>query len=584
MPKQLLPNERKWIQSNDGQGTVAVAYGVDFWKKRGHFSVSDPIKKVIDQQDDLGTGNNQFNSYAQTIVKYGSRYLAAGDDIFKTGLSQDPTAPASWSLDETSGSPSAGNTVSTSVVFDGLFLTVDGNDIDSYNGSSWSSWWQGTRGQSALTTGSRIFLKVGGDGNLYILNDGYVHKVLSNGSGTGAITLASSGNGGTLDFTAEPYEFTCVETTSTRLHIGYRDTSSNKGGIIEWDMSANSNTANKTHKLGSAALCIAIRDDVPFALMQGGDVKYFNGVSYQDYKGMRLPKINGIYDDDLVHPNGWAIIDDMVHYLIRGNTGLGQTLAEKTKNDVEFPSAVYCLDPEIGLYPRFLLSYGQSTQDDYAQHSVAEVGALFALNNLDSKSKFMASYEVYTNGTGTKRAVMAAHDPDKTNDARGFVLYEPVERANSSKQVESFFKKMDAGNKARLFYREHQEDSVFAAGTWLSATTFNTTDNLSNVDDKWIMLIKTGLNAGAILRVESVTASDTVYSVIFKDSTSHVAANDSNAVVFINMRWFGDITSTTLDHKTLTIPSNQSREVQIMIELQQTGGTLNEFDYSVLDT
>lgn len=588
MPKQIIPNNKQFQQPNDGDafGNVFASYGMDFYENKGRARVSRSLTAVIDQDDDLGTGDNQFSDYAAAILTDGSRYFAIGDRAFRTATSGQLTSSANWSLDEVSGNPSPGNTVTDATYFDGLLLVRDGDDILSWNGSAWANWWRTTRGQSALATGKREFLQVGSDGNLYITDGANkLYKVLSNGSGTGAITLTTDNPpDGTLDFSATDYTFTCIETTSNRLWIGFSQPNG-EGGVIEWDMSATSSTANRIHKLEAIPRCMPIWQDTPIVIMQNGEVRYFNGSQFATYQNVRLPKIFDRLDEDFVHPNGWDIVDGLPHILIQGRISTdGTVYTESTQTPWYFPSAVYCLDPSVGLYPRYLLTNGKATEDDFAQPSVRAVGALTAFNTNDGyATSFLCSYTTYDE-TKTSHAVLAYMDRNNTRDTKAFLALRPIEDLDGYKNIEIIHKKLDSGNKIRVFYKQFEEDPIYVDGVWDTTTTFNSTGSVTGVSVGDIAWVKHGNGAGQFLRISKIETG-TTNVITFQDANTFVSQNDQATIEILNFKYMGEVTGTTLDYHTFTVPSfAKSRKMTFLLEITQLAGTKNEIDYSIVET
>ena len=177
---QSIPNENGFKQPNagTGKGNLFATYNVDFQANKGVLQTSGGVVSEIDSTIDA-----DFSGYAAQIVPMNGKYYAIGDELFKA-----TTPTGNWG--DILFSPDLANTVTDSVVFDDLLLFFDGDDIASYDGTTFdTSWWKTTRGQAALTTGKRFFMKVASDENLYIVDGGNkVYKVLSDGSGGGAIT------------------------------------------------------------------------------------------------------------------------------------------------------------------------------------------------------------------------------------------------------------------------------------------------------------------------------------------------------------------------------------------------------------
>lgn len=587
MAKQFLPQNRDWKQRNDGSGTIRGSYNVDFDAERGKVRVSKPLRKIFDENETFAGGGNSFDGY---VAKFNSfpydgsdAYFALADHIFyTTQTDSDLLDESNWLNDGQSDTPSVNNEQTDSVVFDSNLLVIDGDDIAAYEDdgitSSWdASWWQSTIGGSSGVNFK--FLIVGEDNNLYILTENSkVYRVSPSG------TRTESGQG-TLDFSATEYTFTCVGKNSTRLFIGFSDGETGRGGVVEWDMGATTLTANRVHKLSSIPKCIATWDDLVIAVMSDGKIKYFDGTRFVDYTGMKLPKIDGVYDN-FIHPNGWAIIDNYPHFLIKGTEfieGRNNAFDKDTKTSTTFPSAVYCLDPEVGFYPRFALTNNNDTQTHYHLPAVHDVGALYSLPS--SFTKFLASYEIYTgNESADVLGVVAYYDTQNTNDSKGWLMFTDVEKSSVSKNIELVHRMLESGCSMRAFYQEKEEDEQNASGVWNNTTHFHTTDTLV-IDDKWVGWVKTGNGAGQLLRVDSVETSTNTTIVKFKDPNTFVSLNDEANIQFLKFRWMGDIDTTTVDYHTLTFPSaSKTRKMRLLLELTQAAGTTTELDYAVYET
>ena len=595
MAKEYLPAGRQWTQRNDGTGTIKCAYNVDLYTNRGSARVSKPLLRVfdtntaIDKFDDgiISTNNGEkIDRVAQSFVKYSGDYYALANVPYYT----DAIASGAeyfdvdnWQSDESAIAPDG---TGAGVVWDDKLIVEDNSSgfgrLDAYDGSDWTAWFGTGATPHSESIGNILFMQPSQDGNLYILDENnYVHKLEPDDTRQ----MADDGDAGTLDFSSEPYEFTCVGDNSTRLFIGFENTSTSRGGIIEWDRSPTSRTANRIHQLGAIPRVICVWNDMVITILSNGKIKYFNGSNFVDYDGFRLPKIEGKYDDDFIHPNGWAIIDDMPHFLIKGSKSIsGSSSFDKdTQTDLDFPSAVYCLDPQVGLYPRFALTNNLDAQTEFSSPAVNNVGALYALE--ENESKFFASYEVYTtNSTANAVTLIAYHDEAVSNAGKGFILFESVGRMQNTKNIELIHRLLPTNGQIRAFYQEYDTDEQIIDGAWASTTQFNTTDAI-DVDDKWLAWVKVGNGAGQFLRVEASNTDNPTNVILFKDANTYASASDFGVLHFVKFRHFGTIDGNTLDYHTLTLPSEaRSRKVKLLLELSQGAGEVTEIDYGIIDT
>lgn len=569
-----LPSDKgEYIQSNkgDSQGNIYMTYGVDL--NEGKIAVSPQVKKLINDTDDA-----QFNGYASAIGMYrGSgtqKIIAVSGKAFSA---DDDTPLGTWAEETTGSTPSAGNSISDGVYFDGLFLVAEATNIKSWNGTLWASWWTGTLGKSALTSGTRHNMWVGSDGNLYIVDLGNkVYRVTPTGTAT------TTGNG-TLDLSATQYRISCGVSTSSRSWIGTIDLHDNEAVILEWDMSPSATTANKFHKVGAKGVyCIAIWNDTPIAILSNGKAKYFNGVSFVDFdkKSIQFPITDGYElkaDDDFLHPNGWAIIDDMPHFLVAGRVDATTTLGDSREASYRIPAGVWCLDPSIGLYNRFPIGTGLTTQEDYGKMRVSNVGALYSLQSSDSK--FLASFE-YLDDTEATKSTLVYHDANNTQPSRGYIMTSFVFGFREAlKKVEMYHEKLASGEKIRVYSRNEKDEVIGKAGIWNSTTDIHISETGLEIVTGDVAFVKMGSGSGMLLRVESVVETASVTVVTFTEPNTFVVAGDKGTLDFLNFRYMGEVTNTTTDYHTLSIPEQSGRKRQFLFEFQQNAGSTMEIDY-----
>lgn len=568
-----LPDKKgRYIQPNEGDslGNVYATYNIDLESQKGKVLVSSQVKKLLTDAD-----NANF-AYATAIKAGTDKYFAVGGKVFSA---DDSTPLGTWS-EETAGSePNSGNTVMDAAYFDGLFLVSEGDDIKSWNGTTWASWWQTTLGQTALATGERHTMWVGADGNLYIVDDGTkVYRVTPTG------TVTKTGNG-SLDFSATNYEINCAVSNSTRSFIGTFDKTFEEAVIIEWDMSPGASTANKLHKIGAKGVrCLAVWQDIVLAVLSNGKIKYFNGSSFVEFENsIRFPTPDGFeLDDNFIHPNGWAIIDDLPHFLATGRVSANTVLGSTQNTSYVMPFGIWCLDPSVGLYHRFALGTGASTQDDYGKMAVRYPGALYSLQNKDSK--FLASYEYYQDDQTSPRSVLVYHDAQNTRPARGFLMTPYLYQFKDTyKTIEAYHKILESGEKVRVYYRHEKQEVLTKPGFWFSTTVFNITGTSLGIVKGDVAFIKMGPGSGQLLRVDNVEESATVTSITFTEANTFATAAEAATLDFLNFRFAGEINSLTKDYHEITIPSpDKKRKVQFLFEFQQNASNSMEMDYTII--
>lgn len=564
---QIPDQNRNFSQPNIGEnyGNLAFTYGIDLKSNKGKIRVSERTKELINSNDET-----DFSGYAGNIFKYagsGGKVLAVSDRTYIG----DPSDITAGLAQDTDGSPpTGGNTVVSGCEFNGLALVSDGTNIKSYNGSTWSSFWQGTLGQSALATGNRRFMRVGPNGNLYITDGGNkVYRVRY----TGTYSVSTTGNG-TLDLSATSYKFTAMEPSSTRMWLG-TENPHGKAVIVEWDMSANASSPNKLHEVGAEAVrCIFIHNDIPHAVLSTGKIVAYNGISFSEVPGFQFPvKENHSLSDSFIHPNGWAIIDGLPHLLVSGIVeDATDTYTGNRKSNWIMPSGVYCVDSEIGVYLRYQLRH----------YHVPFVGALMELDTLDTK--FLASYEYYDKDKNLV-SVLDYHDRANSQATTAYLASSWKENfAQGTKDVTLMLDPLALGESIRVFYRDKNEDSTTFEGVWASKTQFNVVGVDLGIEKGNIAFVKVGNGSSELLRVEEVNESSNVTGIVFDQQVSSVTAQDLGVIEVLNFKYIGTFNSTTLDEMTFGLTNTKkAKKTQVLLEINQNPSHKIQLDYCIIN-
>ena len=168
-----FPNKGEVTQLNNGEafGSLHTSYGIDFSKEKGRI-INSPNSLVHLSGYTTGTITGPVIGFA---VK-NSRWIGAADDVYRGGDGEINDPSNGWAIDTSTSTPQCNYELSDVVVFndDVLVSGIAGaGDIYLYNGSAWSSWWQGTLAQTGLSTVQLLAMRVSPKtGRLYILNGG----------------------------------------------------------------------------------------------------------------------------------------------------------------------------------------------------------------------------------------------------------------------------------------------------------------------------------------------------------------------------------------------------------------------------
>lgn len=330
--------------------------------------------------------------------------------------------------------------------------------------------------------------------------------------------------------------------------------------------------------------CIAVWNDMPIAVLSNGKLKYFNGSSFVEYEGMEFPVPNGarLYDE-FIHPNGWDIIDDKPHFLAMGRTATQSTPTSIKETDYAFPAAVWCLDPEIGLYPRFPLGTGETTQEDYGKPAINELGALFGYKaGRQDTTKFLCSYTYYLDDLSTLRHVLVYYDNANSQASHAWLMTPFVMSFKEAwKTMDIYNKPMPTGCSLNVYYRSEDESPTRLDGTWASTTQLNVESINLGLERGDLAYVKLGNGTNQWLRVESAEESSSVTSVVFQDANSFVTANEKGVLDVFKFRFMGTVDSLK-DYTTFNVPDGNKRKKQFLLEFIQAASENIELDAVVV--
>lgn len=591
-----FPKDGRITALNQGEayGSLYFTHGIDLSTEPGRVISSPNALKVL-TQDDSSTFDNPMGS----LLTYNGRWFGMCDAIFRgtSGQAEQPTV--GWALDNTASTPTIDWDEGDAAVFDGLYLVagVSGSgDIYAYNGTAWSSWWEGTLGQSGLSSTGRKCLVVGSTGRLYILD---AQNKIYNVTAAGNVDLSG---GGTLDFSATPYKFICMRATSTRLWLGGFDESTSESVVVEWDMSLNEATANRIYKLPAhGVISILIWEDLPVLMLSNGTLRFFDGTAFVEREGARLPEppsgysYDGDYpgnaliavSDFIMHPNGSAIIDGLPHFLISARLvknigGSFDTTSGRTINPAIY-AGIYCYDPNIGFYNRFPIERSGGTSGFGA--CIQTPGALVAAHSPDTK--FLASCTVVQNGS--TKAVLLADDSARTLAARGRYALNPF--WGEGKDVWTLAETLatplrSSSDRILLKYRLAKSGSlpINVAVTWSSTTVFTSTDaGFANVVEGDWVLVTIGNGAGCTAHVSSIEESGGTYTVTLDEAITGVSDTNTGRVIVDNWRRLATISAQYTDYHDKAISNTkQSHTFWLMAELRSAAGSTVEIDKHIV--
>lgn len=581
------------MNKGDAYGSLHTSYGIDFSTEKGRI-LNSP--RCLVNMTGFTVGN--INSPVTSFLVIDSRWFGIADDVYLggTGEVNDPTN--GWAVDGTASTPQLDYDESDAVLFDGYALVsgVSGaGDIAKFDGVTWTtSWWQGTLGQSALSTNGFKAMKVSPKtSRLYILDAG--NKVYNV---TTALAVTKTGNG-TLDLSATGARMVCMEMSSNRMWLGGRDTNTGESLVVEWDMSLNEATANRVYRPGSTGvLSISIWNDSPVLMLADGSMRFYDGNDFYKKEGANLPKPPAGYvyrgnkvstsleliSSYIMHPNGSAIIDEMPHFLIAG-TLRDSTGTNGTANDLKYFAGVFCYDPDIGLYNRFPIDGSIETNGyGFGSNTISKTGALIAAPS--PKTTFLASAMV-TSQTDIY-PVIFSDDAARTLAARGRFILNPFygNAKDLWQKVEVLGKRLkDSSDRILLKYRlDKRENLPFKATvTYVSATSFTSTDtDFANAEVGDMVMVNKDICSSSTAHISAISYSAPTYTITLDEALTGWTSfliGEQGEVIVDNFRRLATISNQKTDYHDISVKTTEgSHSFWLMVELRAAAGSVVELD------
>jgi hypothetical protein len=596
-----FPYKGEVSQMNKGEafGSLHTSYGTDFSLERGRILNSPNALTLLTEATTA-----DITSPVTAFCVIDSRWYGIANKVFRaaSGSADDPTN--TWALDTSTSTPTGDYGESDMVVFNQKLYAsgISGTgDIYELSGSTWTSWWQGTLAQSALSSTGFKAMKVGPNGRLYILDN---YRKVYNVTTAGVVT--KTGNG-TLDFSSAEYRLDCMVMSSNRMWLGGRDLSTGGSVVIEWDMSLNEATANKIYTPGAnGVFSIVIWDDSPVLMLSDGSMRFYDGSKFYRKDGAHLPKPPDGYeyhgnivstslltaDNRFMHQNGSAIIDNMPHFLMSGTLRDSTGTNYGTSNDAKYFAGVFCYDPELGLYNRFpigtantasggsTMGFGSNTE----YNTGANMGALVAVPS--QKTRFLASAEIPV--VEESWATIFSDDRARTLASRSRFVLNPLYGTAKDlwQKIEVLSKRLNnSADRILLKYRLHKSSSkqFKAAITWVSSTSFTSTDtNFANVEaGDWVM-VSEAYCASATAHISAISYSNPTYTITVDEAFGGWISSligESGRVVVDNWRRLATISNQKNDYHDLSVPTTEGAHTfWLMVELRAAAGSVVELD------
>lgn len=581
MPQIQFPttDKRRIVKPSEGEifGNVWATQNLDFTANKGKVRPAQKLYRVYGTSDDadFDVPVAFIQTNADQTLRYWALTQANGNSItdgllWKTS-SNDPLT--GWGQDAIASSPTLA--VDNMVTFgkasgyDRLVVSIP-TDLSMLNNGAWTaSWWQGTLGQSALSSSNPHHTYQ--FSNLLLVPDGNVLHVVDD-------SLVVVANRITL-----PAEFQIVwiGDDGNKVYLGTRNTNGGETYVFPWIPTASGNTTYERPKRVYDSISYAgiPLDGVMHIINGKGQLMKDNGVDFTEVASFPVTPTLYRWKDDLtiqklVHPNGMKIIDrKKISILANGSiNGVNSRIFQN------MPGGVWEYDPDIGLYPKHLFGqYDGSTLNDWGSPILQRNGALLPIPG-NTQTRFIAGAAVYTDNLSTISRNIYAMAAVQSNIRGYFVTsqFQSTEFQSFWKRLKAINAKMQSSSDSILVKYRTSKNINFEGNpenmglqisiTWSTTSRFTTTTStFSNAAVGDEIEIIAGKGAGALAHITAISLNAGTYTVDIDETISNAAGTAFARIQ--NWVKLKTIASQTAQ-KALCAIIKKSKWIQFKVELR----------------
>lgn len=527
MSKFTIPNNIGQIRQDNQSdifGELYETFNVNLTESRGKIKVSQKLNKILDEVTNLGNAT----TVNDILIWNNNYYLVTEDDIYVCSVNNDPTNSANWSA---SGLSFDMDLSTTAVIFDGQLRYSLNTDIGRWNGSGSKSdtWWTSDISGPALTTSKPHVLHVhrGGQETLFVTDDNKVHYYNST-AGHSTVTLQSH------------LVASCVDSGVSAIWVGtYTET---HGNAYVYEMYVGEQidsvtvSRNAYEVDGRAVLALWVKDNIPYIVTERGNVQAFNGAGFttidtfpmkigRNLDNVRAGQIQDSFYSRPVHPRGVKTYNNSTFISINSNSETDVYAVNS-----RFHSGIWELDHTTNkLNHRFSFA-----NDDYGSSSVQNSAPLIVVDN---QYTFMMAGSVRNNNCGL---YMTTTDTNQAWFVTPEITSDTVQEAYEV--IYHKAKTLGASEDVYTLYRNTKRDTVYGTANWMSADTFTTTDDWSNVAVGELIRVSHGYNGGEWAIIKEISSSTNTYTI--KLNRSIGSATETSYVYSDNFKLLGFDTDT----------------------------------------
>ena len=568
------PEARIWKQTNSGEtpwdANLVGTFNADLSRKPGKVLPSSRMKQVFNVAD-----NSNFST-PFSFLYFAEFYWAFCRRVFKT--SGAGSLITSWVQDTSTGVPSPSDVQSDAVIFDnGIVVSKIGNQLARYvEPGGWSSPWTSFSATStpisAISTNPMETINIGSP--VLCIGD---NNILTTITGSGSYTVTPRL---TLDL---GQRIKWIRAGTSQAYIGtHPRRTSGKGIIYIWDGGSTQPTRSIVLNSRGASTAV-VHDDILYIVTMEGEIQRLDGSGFTTVA--KFPIFESNYmplnfdsqqsNNSFIHQRGSAVRKGKLLFNIQGGVH-----RDDGKYIPHNHSGIWEYDPATGsLSHKHGFSTNKTGDADYGQPFAAEStlnypGALFT--GADRDGTLLAGFGYATQSSKFTGASTALFIDDiegtQSNLARlTFPQAFAKEISGFHNRIVVKYQPMKAGQEIVLKYRTTEKDPIGAVITWVSATEFTSTTDLSDVevgDEVFVLQSKGG---GDSAQVATISETGGTYTVTLNRSIIGVVAAETTRVAFQNWKLLESFTDTVGSVRTVTVPVNSGAWLQVTAELRGDG-------------
>jgi len=514
MSTYKVPDERGWLQVGMGDlyGNLVASKNVDTTTSPGKLKLARPLKQVA-------TATTLTDDHVEGFAMLDEKMYAVTDsDLYSA------SAPyTSWSTEDIT--PANAQDI---VAYDGQLVITTDDDLDAYDGSTYTSDWWTSAGGTSLTNASVTKWP-------HILESNPIEKevIVTDVNKVRSYNGAISGGGSFFTCTLpDQFVATCIKRAIRKRWIGTYTEDGEQAMVFEWDGGA-AKATDGFPAGGKAVLAMELVDNAPLIVNERGEIKLFNGAGFTTKA--RFPfSLKPVFADGVetgliqknnssrpIHPKGMRRQGNKVKISV----GYADVNDNDLPVDGNTPAGIWELNLDT-----WSLTHSASPSNDFV---VRKTGPIMLID--DDAGRIVASFT--RNVSSDEEGIWIEDLGDTTN--YGYFVTSEMPAKSVLDVFDRVYNKAVMGDSDEVVVKYRTSTNVnlpvYAEDVaWTGTTTFNTTEDLSNVSVGDEVEVLSGQGVGRLAHITALEASASVYTVTVDEAIGSDTA--TSTVKFDNFK------------------------------------------------